>query len=109
MLTGELSDDQHRPKGHATVLLLSSDKDIMKWDDMVTQLEELDDQSQLLETPNLLLIPFDNTSGGNIQSVVSSQSYLYESLCELKDWIKLQRGNAKQDSHWRMSSLPHLS
>ena len=32
MLSGELSDDQHRPKGHATVLLLSSDKDIMKWD-----------------------------------------------------------------------------
>ena len=45
MLTGELSDDQNRPKGQATVLLLSQDKEILKWDDMVAQLEELDDQS----------------------------------------------------------------
>ena len=84
MLTGEMIDGSTSAK--ATVILLSIDKEILSQEEMVKQLEDIDDQAQLLETPNLLVIPYD-AARKNIQGVVSSQSYLYESLCELKDWL----------------------
>ena len=87
MLRGQLDDE---PRS-ATVLLLNVEKEILSETDMVKSLEDLDDPAQLLETPNLVVIPYDSASK-SVQCVVTSQSYLYESLCDLKDWLRMQRG-----------------
>ena len=55
---------------------------------MIESLEDLDEPGQVLETPNLVIIPYDQESK-SVQGVVTSQSYLYESLCELKDWLRV--------------------
>ena len=55
MLCGDL-DDQPRK---ATVILLNAEKEILPTEEMIKQLEDLDDPAQVLETPNLVVIPFD--------------------------------------------------
>ena len=55
MLCGDL-DDQPRK---ATVILLNAEKEILPTAEMIKQLEDLDDPAQVLETPNLVVIPFD--------------------------------------------------
>ena len=59
----------------------------------------------MLETPNLVVIPFDSASK-SVQGVVTSQSFLYESLCDLKDWLRIQDGKVKAQSHFRLSMVP---
>lgn len=89
MLKGQLDDEPR----DATVLLLNSEKEIMADEDMIKYLEDLDDPAQLLETPNLVIIPYDAASK-SVQGVATSQSFLYESLCDLKDWLRVQMGVA---------------
>ena len=43
MLTGEMADDLRSTSARATVILLSTEKEILKQEDMVKQLEEIDD------------------------------------------------------------------
>lgn len=67
MLQGRLDDEPR----NATVLLLNGEKEIMSEAEMIKQLEDLDDPATILETPNLLIIPFDAASK-SIQAVASS-------------------------------------
>ena len=62
----------------------------------------------MLETPNLVIIPFDQESK-SVQGVVTSQSYLYESLCEIKDWLRTQAGKTEPTGHFRMTKIPLCS
>ena len=41
-----------------------------------------------------------------MQAVVTSQSYLYESLCDLKDWIRIQLGRSQMAKHFRTTRIP---
>ena len=84
MLQGRLDDEPR----NATVLLLNSEKEILSESEMLKHLEDIDDPATLLETPNLVVIPFDAASK-SIQAVATSQSFLYESLCDLKDWLRV--------------------
>ena len=89
MLSGRLNDEPRE----STVILLNAEKEILSQEEMVKQLEDLDDPSEVLETPNLVVIPFDKDAR-SIQGVVSSQSFIYESLSDLKDWFRLQVGKS---------------
>ena len=44
-----------------------------------------------------------------MQGVVTSQSFLYESLCDLKDWLRVQRGKVQAARHFRMTQIPLCS
>ena len=55
MLSGRLNDEPRE----LTVILLNAEKEILSQEEMVKQLEDLDDPSEVLETPNLVVIPFD--------------------------------------------------
>ena len=68
--------------------MLSAEKEILSHKQMIESLEDLDEPGQVLETPNLVIIPYDHESK-SVQGVVTSQSYLYESLCEIKDWLRV--------------------
>ena len=41
------------------MIMLSNEKDIMSHEEMVRALEDIEDQSTILETPNLVIIPYD--------------------------------------------------
>ena len=45
MLTGEMADEAGFTPSKATVIMLSIEKDILKNEEMVKQLEEIDDQA----------------------------------------------------------------
>lgn len=113
MLSGELDDDDAEGRvsisglvdnvggqRRATVIMLNAEKEILSEEEMIKNLEDLDDPSQVLETPNLVIIPHDQGSK-HVQGVVTSQSYLYESLCDLKDWLRIQTGKNKPALHFR--------
>ena len=55
MIEGELDDEPRQ----ATVLLLNSEKEILPHGEMLKKLEDLDDPASVLDTPNLVVIPFD--------------------------------------------------
>lgn len=101
MLKGDLDDEPRR----ATVLLLNAEKEILSDEEMIKQLEDLDDAATVLETPNLVVVPFDQSSK-SVQGVVTSQSFLYESLCDLKDWMRIQLGKVEQARHFRTTRVP---
>jgi len=101
MLSGDLDDDPRE----ATVILLNGEKEISTKEEMVTTLEDLDEPATVLETPNLVIIPFDSASKA-VQGVVTSQSFLYESLCDLKDWLSVQVGKVKAPKHFRLTKIP---
>ena len=73
----------------------------MKDSDMVKFLESLPDQSAILDSANLLIIPKSGTAG-----VVVSQSYLYESLCYIKDLKWLNKSADCAPHHLRLSKIP---
>ena len=85
----------------ATVLLFDKDKEILKEQHMIEHLEAIPDQSQLLETPNLIIIPSSVTT----TQIVMSQSYIFESLCFMKDfnWLNAQK---PVGTNIRLSHLP---
>ena len=74
----------------ATVILINAEKEIvMDHDKIVKHLEDTCfDMGTVLEMPNLVVIPSSINEG----VVVLSQSYIYESLCLIKDLIKLYSG-----------------
>ena len=41
------------------MILLNSEKDILPHAEMLKKLEDLDEPASVLETPNLVVIPFD--------------------------------------------------
>ena len=45
MLTGEMIDEHESTSTKATVILLSNDKEILRREEMVQQLEDIDDQA----------------------------------------------------------------
>lgn len=85
----------------ASVIMLDKDKELLREQKMIEHLEQVPDQSQLLETPNLLLIQHDIST----PLIVVSQSYLYESLCFLKDWRWLHKPT-KVPVNLRLTHLP---
>lgn len=72
------------------MILIDNEKEIvLEHDKIVKHLEDTCfDMGTVLEMPNLVIIPASVTEG----VVVMSQSYIYESLCFIKDLIKLQSG-----------------
>jgi hypothetical protein len=77
----------------ATLIMLDAEKEIIKDElKIVKQLEEnCFDMGTVLETPNLVVIPSSLTNG----VIVMTQSFVYESLCFVKDFLKLQSGRVK--------------
>lgn len=71
----------------ATLIMLDAEKEIIKDElKIVKQLEEnCFDMGTVLETPNLVVIPSSLTNG----VIVMTQSFVYESLCFVKDFLKL--------------------
>ena len=59
MLSGDLDDEVDKTR-QATVIMLNAEKEILSREEMVRSLEDLDDPAQVLETPNLVIIPFDS-------------------------------------------------
>lgn len=90
----------------ATVILIDNEKEIvLEHDKIVKHLEDTCfDMGTVLEMPNLVIIPASVTEG----VVVMSQSYIYESLCFIKDLIKLQSGKCTQITHMRLSRIPQV-
>ena len=55
MLGGDLDDEPRR----ATVIMINAEKEILSQEEMSKQLEDLDEPASVLETPNLVVIPYD--------------------------------------------------
>ena len=58
----------------------------------------------VIEMPNLVVIPTTINEG----VVVLSQSFIYESLCFIKDLVKLRDGLVKPNQHMRLSKIPQV-
>ena len=79
----------------------------MSESEILEHLEQIEDKALILETPNLILIP-PEASQTSLQSLIVSQSFLYESLCHLKDWIWLQKNHSDQ-THFRLTQIDPFS
>ena len=90
----------------ATVILINGEKEIVQdHDKIVKHLEDTCfDMGTVLEMPNLVVIPASINEG----VVVMSQSFIYESLCLIKDLIKLYSGQVRTIQHMRLSKIPQI-
>ena len=90
----------------ATVILINGEKEIVQDHyKIVKHLEDTCfDMGTVLEMPNLVVIPASINEG----VVVMSQSFIYESLCLIKDLIKLYSGQVRTIQHMRLSKIPQI-
>jgi len=86
---------------------------------MVKCLENQDDQQQLIETPHIMIIPTgirESASSPHVTAdpasvvIFASQSYLYNSLCMIKDLRWLNKTDSSDlPEHMRLNHLPALA
>lgn len=88
------------------MILINAEKEIVQdHDKIVKHLEDTCfDMGTVLEMPNLVVIPASINEG----VVVMSQSFIYESLCLIKDLIKLYSGQVRTIQHMRLSKIPQI-